>query len=139
MKYLYNYDLIFFIRKEVLHEKDSIDDGIGLPDLKLLGCLVLSWTVVALILIRGVKSSGKVAYFLAIFPYIILIILLAHALTLPGSLNGIIYFLKPQWSKLLKSRVWYAAVTQVFFSLAICFGNIIMYSSYNRFSHNIYR
>jgi solute carrier family 6 (neurotransmitter transporter, glycine) member 5/9 len=36
-------------------------------------------------------------------------------------------------------KVWYAAVTQVFFSLTICFGNIIMYSSYNRFSSNIYR
>lgn len=130
---------IFFNRNDVLHEKDSIDDGIGLPDIKLFGCLVLSWTVVALILIRGVKSSGKVSYFLAIFPYIILIILLVRALTLPGSLDGIVYFLKPQWSELLNAKVWYAAVTQVFFSLAICFGNIIMYSSYNRFGHNIHR
>lgn len=31
------------------------------------------------------------------------------------------------------------AVTQVFFSLSVCFGNIIMYSSYNRFGHQIYR
>jgi solute carrier family 6 (neurotransmitter transporter, glycine) member 5/9 len=33
----------------------------------------------------------------------------------------------------------YAAVTQVFFSLSVCFGNIIMYSSYNSFGHNVYR
>lgn len=36
-------------------------------------------------------------------------------------------------------QVWYAAVTQVFFSLSVCFGNIIMYSSYNKFTHNIKR
>lgn len=35
--------------------------------------------------------------------------------------------------------MWYAAVTQCFFSLAVGFGNIVMYSSFNRFNHNIYR
>ena len=30
-------------------------------------------------------------------------------------------------------------MTQVFFSLSVCFGNIIMYSSYNSFRHNVYR
>lgn len=36
-------------------------------------------------------------------------------------------------------QVWYAAITQCFFSLAVCFGNLIMYSSFNRFDHNVYR
>jgi len=36
-------------------------------------------------------------------------------------------------------QVWYSAVTQAFFSLGICFGAIIMYSSYNDFHHNVYR
>uniref|UniRef100_A0A1I8MRP6 Sodium-dependent nutrient amino acid transporter 1 n=1 Tax=Musca domestica TaxID=7370 RepID=A0A1I8MRP6_MUSDO len=35
--------------------------------------------------------------------------------------------------------VWYAAVTQCFYSLSVCFGNIIMYSSYNKFGHNVHR
>lgn len=26
-----------------------------------------------------------------------------------------------------------------FFSLAVCFGNLIMYASFNRFDHNVYR
>lgn len=37
------------------------------------------------------------------------------------------------------SQVWFAAITQCFFSLAVCFGNLIMYSSFNRFDHNVYR
>ncbi|GAB0087877.1 Transporter [Sergentomyia squamirostris] len=128
-----------YFTKEILKEKDSIDDGIGYPDAVLMGCLALSWTVVCLTLIRGVKSSGKVSYFLAIFPYFVLGILLIRAATLPGATDGFLFFITPQWDQLLEPNVWYAAVTQVFFSLTICFGNIIMYASYNRFDQNIYR
>ncbi len=39
-------------------------------------------------LFRGIKSSGKVVYFTAIFPYVVLIILLIRAVTLPGDLVG---------------------------------------------------
>lgn len=66
-------------------------------------------------------------------------VLLVRACTLPGAVDGIVYFLKPQWDKIYDPKVWYAAVTQCFFSLSICFGNIIMYSSYNKFRHNVYR
>ena len=95
--------------------------------------------MVFIILIKGVRSSGKASYVLAIFPYIVLGILLTKALTLPGATNGIIFFLKPQWDQLLSPKVWYAAVTQMFFSLSVCFGNLIMYSSFNKFRHNVYR
>ncbi|XP_058457070.1 sodium-dependent nutrient amino acid transporter 1-like isoform X2 [Malaya genurostris] len=129
----------FYFKRVVLKEISSIDDGIGLPDWQLTLFLCLSWSVVLLTLIKGVKSAGKASYFLALFPYLVMIILLVRACTLPGSVNGIIYFLKPQWDKILDPKVWYAAVTQCFFSLSICFGNIIMYSSYNKFRHNVHR
>lgn len=128
-----------FSRKDILRAKDNIDDGVGTPNWTLVVFLVISWTLVFLILVKGVRSSGKASYVLAIFPYIVLSILLARALTLPGAMNGIKYFLTPQWDKIWEPKVWYAAVTQVFFSLSVCFGNIIMYSSYNKFEHNVYR
>ncbi|XP_052900292.1 sodium-dependent nutrient amino acid transporter 1-like [Anopheles moucheti] len=128
-----------YFTKVVLKELDGIDDGIGLPDLRLTLFLVLSWSLVFLTLIKGVKSSGKASYFLALFPYIVMTVLLVRACTLPGAVDGIVYFLKPQWDKIYDPKVWYAAVTQCFFSLSICFGNIIMYSSYNKFRHNVYR
>ncbi|XP_058984385.1 sodium-dependent nutrient amino acid transporter 1 isoform X1 [Musca domestica] len=129
---------LYFIN-EVLREKDNINDGIGLPNWELVIGLFISWLCVFLIIIKGVKSSGKASYFLAIFPYIIMAVLLIRALTLPGSVDGIIYFIKPDWSKILDPKVWYAAVTQCFYSLSVCFGNIIMYSSYNKFGHNVHR
>ncbi|XP_017490368.1 PREDICTED: sodium-dependent nutrient amino acid transporter 1-like, partial [Rhagoletis zephyria] len=129
----------FYFTKVILREKDSIHDGIGYPSWSLALTLAVSWLVIVSILLKGIKSSGKASYVLALFPYVVMFILLIRSLTLPGALNGVLYFLKPQWDKLLDPKVWYAAVTQVFFSLAICFGNIIMYASYNRFRHNIKR
>lgn len=92
---------ILFARKDVLHEKDSIHDGIGLPDWKLSLYLLGSWLIVLLILIKGVRSSGKASYFLAIFPYVVMLVLLIRAVTLPGAGAGIMFFITPQWSKIL--------------------------------------
>lgn len=122
-----------------MREKANIDDGIGVPSWSLALTLAFSWLIIALVIIKGVKSSGKASYFLAIFPYIVMLVLLVRALTLPGAFDGVLYFLKPQWDKLLDAQVWYAAVTQVFFSLTVCYGVIQMYASFNRFRHNIQR
>ncbi|XP_043260588.1 sodium-dependent nutrient amino acid transporter 1-like [Colletes gigas] len=128
-----------YFRRIVLKEKQTIDDGIGLPDWKLTICLLFAWGCIFAVLARGVKSSGKAAYFLALFPYVIMISLLIRAVSLDGAVNGIVFFIKPDWGKLFDANVWYAAVTQCFFSLSVCFGGVVMYSSYNDFKHNIYR
>lgn len=124
---------------EVLHQIDDLSDGLGVPNWKLVLCLIVSWLTLFLVIIKGVKSSGKAAYFLALFPYAIMITLLVRAVTLDGAVDGILYFLRPQWSELLNPKVWKEAIVQLFFSLAVGMGPIIMYSSYNRFEHNIYR
>lgn len=49
---------------------------IGTPIWDLTLCLLASWVIIFVIVARGVKSSGKAAYFLALFPYVVLIILL---------------------------------------------------------------
>lgn len=61
--------------------------------------------MVFLTLWKGVASSGKVAYFTALFPYVILIALLARGVTLPGSLEGILFYIRPQWEQLLNVNV----------------------------------
>lgn len=43
---------------------------------ELLGCLTLAWIVCFLCLMRGVQSIGKVVYFTALFPYVMLTALL---------------------------------------------------------------
>lgn len=127
------------IRRQILKETGSIDDGIGTPNWQLCLCLVFAWTCISVVLIKGVKSSGKASYFLAVFPYLVMFILLIRSATLEGAVDGMLYFITPQWDKIFEAQVWYSAVTQVFYSLAVCFGSIIMYSSYNRFDQNIYK
>ena len=47
----------------MLKELPNIDNGIGVPDWRLALCLLFSWVVLFLTLVKGVQSSGKVAYF----------------------------------------------------------------------------
>jgi len=108
---------------------DSIDDGIGLPDWKLSLCLLLAWIIICAILMKGVSvspslqrsstdfdlstlqvaSSGKVAYFTALFPYVVLITLLVRGVTLEGASDGILYFIRPDWPKLLDASVIFSS------------------------------
>jgi len=127
-----------YFTQGVLKEADKID-GLGLPDPALAGCLLLCWVLVYFTLRKGVASSGKVAYFTAIFPYVVMLTLLVKGLTLPGALEGIVFLFTPQWHRLYDPKVWYAAITQSFFSLGIGFGGLITFSSYNKYRHNIYR
>ena len=118
---------------------DSVDDGVGAPEWRLTVCLLFSWICICLILIKGVASSGKAAYFTAIFPYVVLVTLLVRGVTLPGATEGIFYFIRPQWDKILSAKVWYAAVVQCFFSLSVGSGPIVSFASHNAFRHTIYR
>ena len=65
---------------------------------KLFGCLVMAWVVVYICVLKGVKSSGKAAYFTATFPYVLLFILFVRGVTLPGAGDGIKAFFTPDVS-----------------------------------------
>ncbi|KAE8606131.1 hypothetical protein XENTR_v10010605 [Xenopus tropicalis] len=102
-------------------------------------CLFLAWTIVYASLAKGIKSSGKVVYFTATFPYVVLVILLIRGVTLPGAGDGIWWFIMPKWEKLMDAMVWKDAATQIFFSLSAAWGGLITLSSYNKFHNNVYR
>lgn len=91
--------------REVLKESGDINNGIGTPILNLTIFLFIAWVFIAGVLIRGIRSSGKASYFLALFPYVIIGVLLVRAVTLDGAWNGILYFLKPRWDKILEPSV----------------------------------
>uniref|UniRef100_A0A8C6ZBH1 Transporter n=1 Tax=Nothoprocta perdicaria TaxID=30464 RepID=A0A8C6ZBH1_NOTPE len=124
----------------VLHIQGS--SGIGDPGRirwNLCLCLLLSWTIVYLCILKGVKSSGKVVYFTATFPYLILVMLLVRGVTLEGAWKGIKFYLTPQFDHLLSSKVWIEAALQIFYSLGVGFGGLLTFASYNTFHQNIYR
>ncbi|GAB1601992.1 sodium- and chloride-dependent glycine transporter 1-like [Argonauta hians] len=122
----------------VLNKSSGIDHP-GTFQWKLTLNLLLAWIVVFVVLVKGIKSLGKVVYFTAIFPYLVLLALLIRGSTLEGSLDGVKYYLYPKWSRLADSTVWGDAATQVFFSLSIASGGLITMASYNKFSNNCLR
>lgn len=48
----------------------------------------------------------QVVYFTATFPYVVLTILFIRGITLDGAINGIKYYLTPQWQKVLDAKVF---------------------------------
>lgn len=50
---------------------------------------------------------SQVVYFTALFPYVLLIVLLIRGLTLPGAADGIAYYLSPKVDRLSDSGVSY--------------------------------
>lgn len=49
--------------------------------------------------------SSQVVYFTATFPYVVLTILFVRGVTLEGAFTGIMYYLTPQWDKILEAKV----------------------------------
>ncbi|GCC30524.1 hypothetical protein chiPu_0008975 [Chiloscyllium punctatum] len=104
-------------------------------------CLLLTWLIVGAALSKGIKSSGKVVYFTATFPFVILIILLIQGLTLEGASKGIEFYIGSQsdFTKLTEAQVWIDAAVQIFFSCSVGSGLLITLSSYNKFHNNSYQ
>lgn len=121
----------------------TFSDGIGdLGPLRweLVLALIAAWLIVFGALAKGVKSSGKVVYFTALFPYAVLIILLIRGVTLDGHLDGVkFYIVNVDLSKLGEAQVWKDAAVQIFFSLSTSWGGLIALSSYNRFHNDCLR
>jgi len=132
----------YFKRTMLGLEEDSSWSNLGGLKWELVLCLLGAWTIVCLCLIKGVQSSGKVVYFTALFPYLVLVILLIRGATLDGAYDGIIFYVYPTAEKVagLKNiAVWSSAATQIFYSLGPSFGGLITLASYNKFTNNCHR
>lgn len=53
----------------------------------------------------GTSWPPQVVYFTATFPYLMLVILLVRGITLPGAYEGVVYYLKPDLSRLKDPQV----------------------------------
>ncbi|XP_011880464.1 PREDICTED: sodium- and chloride-dependent GABA transporter 1-like [Vollenhovia emeryi] len=114
-------------------------DSIGKIQWELLGCLIVGWLLVYFIIRRGLHQSGKIIWFSALFPYVVLFILLGRAVTLEGSYDGLLYYVTPRWEELLNPGPWIDGATQIFFAYSIGTGALPALGSYNKFHHNCYR
>ncbi|XP_054159903.1 sodium- and chloride-dependent glycine transporter 2-like [Oppia nitens] len=124
-----------FFHRHVLQMSDGIEE-LGSLNYRLVICLMIAWILMFFAISKGVKGLGKVSYFTAMFPYIMITILLGRGASLEGAINGIEYYIVPKWDKIWNVSVWSDAASQIFFSLSICMGGVITLSSYNPVKNN---
>lgn len=88
--------------------------------------VVAGFLVCSLGLQRGVERVSKIMMSTL---FIMMIILVFKAVTLPGAVEGISFYLKPDFSNFGWSGV-YAAMGQAFFTLSIGIGSMAIFGSY---------
>ncbi len=92
--------------------------------------IVLTWAAILAILWKGIGSVAKVVMLTVPLPVLCLVILAIRGLTLPGAVDGVTYYLQPDFRKLADPRVWLAAYGQILFSLSLGQAVLLAYASY---------
>lgn len=129
----------FYVRQVLQVHRSPGLHQLGSVSWQLALCLLFIFTIVFFSIWKGVKTSGKVVWVTATFPYLVLLVLLIRGATLPGAWRGVVFYLKPDWEKLLSTTVWIDAAAQIFFSLGPGFGVLLAFASYNPFHNNCYK
>ena len=100
------------------------------------------WTVLFLcinffVLRRGIKKGiEKVANFMMPVLFVILLVFIAYALTLPGATKGLKFLFFPDFSH-LSPKVAIGAMGQAFFSLSVGLSCLLTYASYFKDSDSL--
>lgn len=92
--------------------------------------VILGMFIVSKGLQNGVE---KVSKFMMVALLMIMVILAIRSLTLPNAVDGLIFYLKPDFNKLLEynlSEVIFAAMGQAFFTLSLGIGALAIFGSY---------
>ncbi|KAK3879463.1 hypothetical protein Pcinc_015970 [Petrolisthes cinctipes] len=121
-----------FFHNKVLELTDGMTDlgGFNWP---VVGASLFIWAFVFLCVFKGINVFGKVVWFTATFPFLMLFTLLLRGLTLPGAWDGVYFYLWPDFTKLKELKVWAAAAAQIFYSLGPGWGILTTLGSYNKF------
>lgn len=88
----------------MLNISDDIAD-VGGIQWNLFICLIVAWCLVYAVIYKGIHQSGKIIWFTAMFPYLLLFVLFGYGVSLSGSMDGISFYITPDWEKLLHAKV----------------------------------
>ncbi|XP_067649686.1 sodium- and chloride-dependent glycine transporter 2-like isoform X2 [Haliotis asinina] len=127
-----------FWRFHVLEITDGLD-YLGTIRWPLAGCLACTYVFVYLCVFKGIKVSGKIVYVTVGIPYILVTVFLVRGCLLPGAMDGIYFYIYPQFQKLQDPSIWIEACSFSLFSMGVAMGYIITLSGHNKSNNNCFR
>ncbi|MFT5387306.1 MAG: NSS family neurotransmitter:Na+ symporter [Candidatus Omnitrophota bacterium] len=119
-----------FFFKEYLQVTDG-PFNLGSISMPILGSLIAIWGACWFIVFfgieKGVERANKI--FMPLL-FVLILILVGWAVSLEGASAGLAVYLKPDFSLLSNPQIWIDAFSQIFFTLSLAFGIMIVYASY---------
>ena len=91
----------------------------------------------AVVVWNGIRSIERANHVLIPALLLIVVISLARTLTLDGASEGIRFLFTPDWSTLLRPRIWLEALTQNAWDTGAGWGLILTYGAYMQRRHGI--
>ncbi|XP_046333408.2 sodium-dependent dopamine transporter-like [Haliotis rufescens] len=127
-----------FWRLQVLQVTSGLET-IGDLRWTMAACLLITYVILFLCVFKGIRVSGKLVYVTVAVPYVLMLVFLVRGCLLPGSADGIYYYIYPRFEKLLEPKIWIEACSFALYSLGIGFGCVITLSGHSRFSNNCFK
>jgi SNF family Na+-dependent transporter len=88
---------------------------------------------------NGISTTGKIALFTVIAPYVLLTIMLFKVLQMEGSVSGIKFLFTPDMSKLFTLKIWSEAINQCFFQYGVGMGANITFAQFRPTKKKVYK
>lgn len=119
-----------FFSSSVLQSSSSISGIMQFVPAVLVSIIVM-WAIVWFITQRNLNDGiAKVSKILIPLLMVMVVIIVAFSLTLPGASIGYTKMFTPDWSALANPNIWLAAFGQIVFSLSLGMAIAITYASY---------
>ena len=96
----------------------------------LVGFLAFTWVILFFLVFRGARHIGRIVFWTVTIPWALLIIILIRGLTLPGAVEGLNYYLTPDFAALASPDLWFGAFSQIAFTLSLGMAGMFAYGSF---------
>ncbi|XP_048243224.1 sodium- and chloride-dependent GABA transporter 3-like [Haliotis rufescens] len=101
--------------------------------------MVVTYIILFLWIFQGIKVSGKLVYVTVAVPFILFTVFLIRGCLLPGSAEGMYYYIYPKFEKLTDPNVWVQSCSFSLYTMGIGMGCIITMSGHSSQKNNCFR
>ena len=100
---------------------------------------MIFWMILAVLLGMGICAIGlrkgveRITKIMMMLLFVIMLLLVIKAISLPGASKGLAFYLLPDFSRFVEAGFWdavYAAMGQAFFTLSLGIGSMAIFGSY---------